>query len=41
MARGQQTESKQALQRHSVVLSQHFEPLEEEEQEEEGFDVSL
>lgn len=33
-ARGQQTQSKQALQRHSVVLSQHFEePKEEQEQE--------
>ena len=45
-ATGQQTQSTQALQRHSVVLSQHFEPRVEQEQEEqeqevEGFDVSL
>jgi hypothetical protein len=35
-ARGQQTHSKQALQRHSVDFSQHLESREEQEKDEEG-----
>ena len=40
-ARGQQTQSKQALQRHSVVLSQHCEEPKEEQEQEVELDLEL